>query len=107
MDLLTNPSVLALLLLVGVLCWAFAHFGVAKKLETAFAAGKAEASKVATSVEAYSDDELVKLTGAFISRLADTSGEVQKKADADAAIARKTALLARVQSVVAAAKTGA
>ncbi len=102
---LSSLQVIFFAVLVGVLSWAFAHFGLGKKLEAAFAAGKAEAAKLTTRVESYSDDELVKLTSALVSRLADTSDQVQKKADADAEIARRGQLLARVQTVVAAAKT--
>ncbi len=104
---LSFAQVFALLILVGVLSWAFAHFGIAKKMEAAVTAAKADAAKVTTRVEAYTDDEIVKLTGSLVARLADTSSEAQAKADADAAIARKGQLLARVQSVVAATKSTA
>lgn len=107
MDLehVSTLQVVAWTALVGVLAWASAHFGIAKKLEAAASTAKAEAAKVTTKVESYTDDELVKLTGALVTRLADTSDMVQKKADADAEILRRSQLLSRVQTVVAAAKT--
>lgn len=103
MDSLSTLQVVALCILVGVLAWALAHYHASKKVSAIVATVKAEASSVEKRVEDYSDSEIVKLTGSLVARLADTSAELQAKADADATIARKSALLARVQAVSSAA----
>lgn len=103
MDTLTTPQVIALCILVGVLAWAWAHYHASKKVASLVATVKAEASNVEKRVEDYSDSEIVKLTGALVTRLADTSEQLQAKADADATIARKAALLMRIQAVSSAA----
>lgn len=100
---LSSPQVLALLILVGVLAWAFAHYHAGQNVAALVASAKAQASSVEKRVEDYSDSEIVKLTGSLVARLADTSAELQAKADADATIARKSALLARVQAAASGA----
>jgi hypothetical protein len=103
MDTLSTPQVIALCILVGVLAWAWAHYHASNKVSALVATVKAEASSVEKRVEDYSDSEIVKLTGALVARLADTSEQLQAKADADATIARKAALLGRIQAVSSAA----
>lgn len=103
MDTLTIPQAIALCILVGVLAWAWAHYHASAKASAAIAAVEAAAFTAEKRVEDYSDSEIVKLTGALVARLADTSSELQAKADADSTIARKGALLARVQAVTSVA----
>lgn len=103
MDTLSTPQVIALCILVGVLAWAWAHYHASKKVSTIVATVKADAAAAEKRVEDYSDSEIVKLTGSLVARLADTSEQIQAKADADATIARKTALLARIQAVTSTA----
>jgi hypothetical protein len=103
MDSLFTPQVIALCILVGVLAWAFAHYHASQKVSAIVATVKAEAATGEKRVEDYTDSEIVKLTGALVARLADTSEPLQAKADADATIARKAALLARIQAVSSAA----
>lgn len=100
---LSSLQVIALLILVGVIAWAWAHFHASTKVTALVAKAKAEASTVEKRAEDYSDAEIAKLMGAFVARLADTSEQLQAKAEADATIARKGALVARVQAVAAAA----
>lgn len=105
MDFSSLPSlqVVALVILAGVLVYGLAHHFAQKKAADFVASAKAEVSIVEKRVEDYTDSEIVKLTGSLVARLADTSAELQAKADADATIARKTALLARVQAISSAA----
>lgn len=100
---LSSLQVIALCILVGVLAWAWTHYHATAKAEAAIAVVKADAAKVEKTVDDYTDSEIVKLTGSLVARLADTSGELQAKADADATIARKAALLARVQAAASSA----
>jgi hypothetical protein len=88
---------------VGVLAWGWAHYHATAKAEAIVATVKADAAKTTKAVEDYTDSEIVKLTGSLVARLTDTSGELQAKSDADASMARKAALLARLQPVVAGA----
>lgn len=103
MDTLSAPQIIGLLILVGVLAWGFAHYHASQKVSAIVAKVKGEAVVVEKRVEDYTDSEIVKLTGSLVARLSDTSSELQAKADADATIARKAALLARVQAVAATA----
>lgn len=103
MDNLSSPQVIALVILVAVLTWGLAHYHASQKVSALVAKVKGEAVAVEKRVEDYTDSEIVKLTGSLVARLSDTSSELQAKADADATIARKTALLARVQAVAASA----
>lgn len=100
---LTVLQVVALCILVAVLAWAWAHFHASAKIAPLVAAAEARAVTLEKRVEDYTDSEIVKLTGSLVARLADTSAELQAKADADATIARKTALLVRVQAAASAA----
>ena len=95
-------QVIALCLLVGVLAWGLAHYHASSKLEALVAAAKAKFQAVEKKADDYTDAEIAKLVPAFVARLADTSAHLQMKADADAAIARKAALLANIQPAVAA-----
>ncbi len=99
---LSSGQVLALMILVGVLAWAFAHYHAGQKVATLVAAEKAKFQAVEKRAEDYTDAEIAKLVPSFVARLADTSQQLSDKADADAAIARKVALLARIQPAVAA-----
>lgn len=103
MDSLSTPQVIALVILAAVLAWGLAHYHASQKVSAIVAKVKGEAVAVEKRVEDYTDSEIVKLTGSLVARLSDTSSELQAKADADATIARKTALLARVQAVAASA----
>lgn len=103
MESLSTPQVFGLLILVGVLAWGLAHYHASQKVSAIIAKVRGEAVLVEKRVEDYTDSEIVKLTGSLVARLSDTSGELQAKADADATIARKAALLARVQAVAATA----
>lgn len=103
MDTLSTPQIIALCILVGVLAWGLAHYHASQKVGAIVAKIKGEAASVEKRVEDYTDSEIVKLTGSLVARLSDTSAELQSKADADATIARKGALLARVQAVTSAA----
>ena len=103
MDKLSDPTVFGFIVLVGVLVWGFTHMHASAKVSAIVAKVKGEAVAVEKRVEDYTDSEIVKLTGSLVTRLADTSAELQAKADADATIARKSALLARVQAVASSA----
>lgn len=103
MDTLSTPQVIALVILVAVLAWGLAHYHASQKVSALVAKIQGEAVAVEKRVEDYTDSEIVKLTGSLVARLSDTSSELQAKADADATIARKAALLARVQAVAATA----
>ena len=103
MDTLSAPQVIGLLILVGVLAWGLAHYHASQKVGAIVAKIKGEAVAAEKRVEDYTDSEIVKLTGSLVARLSDTSSELQAKADADATIARKAALLARVQAVTSTA----
>jgi len=103
MEALSSLQVVALCIVVGVLVCAFAHYQAGKKVSALVASAKAEAVTVEKRVEDYTDSEIVKLTGSLVARLSDTSAELQAKADADATIARKAALLARVQAAASSA----
>lgn len=100
---LSSGQVLALCILVGVLAWAWAHFGLEKKMAAAVATAKADFAKVEKRAEDYTDAEIVTLTTAFLARLTDTSSQLQAKTEADSEIASKAALLKRIQSASAAA----
>jgi len=103
MDNLSALQVIALCVLVGAVAWGLAHVHAGTKLAALVAQAKAEAAGVEKRAEDYSDAEIAKLMGAFVARLADTSEQLQAKAEADATIARKAALVGRVQAVAAAA----
>lgn len=103
MDSLSTPQVVALIILAAVLAWGLAHFHASQKVGAIVAKIKSESASVERRVEDYTDSEIVKLTGSLVARLSDTSSELQAKADADATIARKAALLSRVQAVAASA----
>ena len=103
LDHLSFVQVLGLLLLVGVLCWAWAHYHASAKATALVAAARAEFKTVEKRVEDYTDAEAEELFSALLGRLSDTSSALQAKASADAVIARKTALVARVQAVASAA----
>lgn len=100
---LSAPQVIAGLILVAVLAWGLTHYSASQKVAAIVATVKGEAATAVKNVDDYTDSEIVKLTGSLVARLADTSGELQAKADADATMARKAALLARVQAVTSAA----
>lgn len=100
---LSSGQVIALCILVGVVAWGLAHIHAGTKLAALVAKAKTEAAGVEKRAEDYTDAEIAKLMGAFVARLADTSEQLQAKAEADATIARKAALVTRVQAVAAAA----
>lgn len=105
MDLtISTPQVIALCILVGVLAYGLAHHFAGKKIDAAVASAKAVFLRAEKRVEDYTDEEVVKLSTAFAERLAETADQVKIKADADAVLARRAALLAKVQAAVAAAK---
>lgn len=103
MDALSTPQVIALIILAAVLAWGLAHYHASQKVGAIVAKIRGEAAGVEKRVEDYTDSEIVKLTASLVARLADTSSELQAKTDADATMARKAALLARVQAVVSTA----
>lgn len=103
MDTLSTPQVIGLVILAAVLAWGLAHYHAGQKVSAIVAKVKGEAVAVERRLEDYTDAEIVKLTGSLVARLADTSTELQAKADADATMARKAALLSRVQAAVSAA----
>lgn len=103
MDSLSTPQVVALVILAAVLAWGLAHYHASQKVGAVVAKIKGDAASAEKRVEDYTDSEIVKLTGSLVTRLADTSAEIQAKADADATMARKSALLARIQAAVASA----
>jgi len=105
MDTLSTPQTIGLLILGAVLIYGLAQHFAGKKIDAAVAEAKAAFSTVEKRVEDYTDTEAANLTAKLVARLADTSDQVQIKADADAVIARRTALLARIQSSVASIKT--
>lgn len=102
MDALSTPQVIALVILAAVLAWGLAHYHASQKVGAIVAKVRGEVGALEKRAEDYTDAEIAKLVPAFIARLADTSEHLQVKADADAAIARKGALLARIQPAVAA-----
>jgi uncharacterized protein YabE (DUF348 family) len=107
LDHLSAMQIVALCILVAVLAYGLAHHFAAKKVDGAVDAAKNLFHRVEKRVEDYTDEEVVKLTTAFAERLAETSDQAKVKADADAVLARRAALLAKVQAAVAAAKPGA
>jgi len=107
LDHLSTLQIVALCILVAVLAYGLAHHFAAKKIDGAVEAAKALFHRAEKRVEDYTDEEVVKLTTAFAERLAETSDQVQIKANADAVLARRAALLAKVQAAVAAAKPAA
>lgn len=107
MEAIADPKVIALIILASVLAWGLAHYHASRKVSVIVSNLKADAVAVEKRVEDYADDEVVKLTAKLVARLADTSDQEQIKSDADAVIARRGQLLARVQATVAAAKPAA
>jgi len=107
LDHLSALQVASLAILAAVLAYGLAHHFAAKKVGAAVAAAKNLFHAAEKDVEEYTDEEVVKLSAAFAARLARTEDQNQIKADADAVLARRAALLAKVQAAVAAAKPGA
>jgi len=107
LDHVSASQIVAWTILIIVLSYGLAHHFAAKKVDAAVSAAKNLFHAAEKDVEEYTDEEVVKLSAAFAARLARTEDQNQIKADADAVLARRAALLAKVQAAVAAAKPGA
>lgn len=105
--MVTIMQAIALCFIVAPVAYVIAHHFAGKKIDAAVEAAKAAIRRDVKAVEEYTDEEVVKLSAAFAARLARTEDQNQIKADADAVLARRAALLAKVQAAVAAAKPGA
>lgn len=88
---------------VGLALYLALRYHLSSKLTAIAALAKAEGVTIEKRVEDYTDAEIAKLTAALVARLTDTAEAIEAKAVADATIARKAALLLRVQGIAAAA----